>query len=212
MAAYAASVSLMHIIDTIEHHPSPPISIDKQQVESLTQIVTFLQEFLESYKSPVADGDEADPLEMRIVDAAHAVEDVIESHIVNVIELGRSMSPNEEFLQGYVVDAAHAAEEVNSREEVSCIDFYQDLQQVIEEMNVIKKEAMETSAEAQPQRKVSSTHAGSLTSSSTVKESMMVGFDDVLLQLLDRLTGGNRNRQIIPITGMGGIEKIAPQP
>ncbi|XP_057801515.1 putative late blight resistance protein homolog R1C-3 isoform X3 [Salvia miltiorrhiza] len=206
MAAYAALVSLMHIIDTIEHHHSPPVSIDKQQVESLTQIVTFLQEFLESYKSPVCDGDEADPLEMRIADAAHAVEDVIESHIVNVIKLGRS-SPNEEFLQGYVVDAAHAAEEVNSREEVSCINFYQDLQQVIEEMNVINKEAMETSAEAQLQRKVSSTHAGSLTSSSTVKESMMVGFDDVQLQLLDWLTGGNRNRQIIPITGMGGIGK-----
>ncbi|XP_057801543.1 putative late blight resistance protein homolog R1C-3 isoform X2 [Salvia miltiorrhiza] len=199
MAAYAALVSLMHIIDTIEHHHSPPISIDKQQVKSLTQILNFLQEFLESYKSPVADGDEADPLEMRIADAAHAVEDVIESHIVNVIKL--------EFLQGYVVDAAHAAEEVNSREEVSCIDFYEDLQQVIEEMNVIKKEAMETSPEAQLQRKVSSTRAGSLTSSSTVKESMMVGFDDVQLQLLDRLTGGNRNRQIIPITGMGGIGK-----
>ncbi|XP_057801532.1 putative late blight resistance protein homolog R1C-3 [Salvia miltiorrhiza] len=207
MAAYAALVSLMHTIDTIEHHHSPPICIDKQQVESLTQIITFLQEFLQGYKSPVADGDEADPLEMRIVDAAHAVEDVIESHIVNVIELGRSMSPNEILLQGYVVDAAHAAEEVNSGEEVSCIDFYEDLQQVIEEMNVIKKEAMETSAEAQLQRKVSSTHAGSLTSSSNVKESMMVGFDDVQLQLLDWLTGGNRNRQIIPITGMGGIGK-----
>ncbi|XP_057801533.1 putative late blight resistance protein homolog R1B-23 [Salvia miltiorrhiza] len=206
MAAYAALVSVMHIIDTIEHHHSPPISIDKQQVESLTQTVIFLQEFLEGYKSPVADGDEADPLEMRIVDAAHAVEDVIESHIVNVIKLGRS-SPNEEFLQGYVVDAAHAAEEVNSGEEVSCIDFYEDLQQVIEEMNVMKKEAMEIVAEAQLQRKVSSTHAGSLTSSSNVKESMMVGFDDVQLQLLDRLTGGNRNRQIIPITGMGGIGK-----
>ncbi|XP_057801566.1 putative late blight resistance protein homolog R1C-3 isoform X2 [Salvia miltiorrhiza] len=74
-------------------------------------------------------------------------------------------------------------------------------------MNVIKKEAMEIAAEAQLQRKVSSTHAGSLTSSSNVKESMMVGFDDVQLQLLDRLTGGNRNRQIIPITGMGGIGK-----
>ncbi|XP_057801548.1 putative late blight resistance protein homolog R1C-3 [Salvia miltiorrhiza] len=206
MAAYAAIVSVIHIIDTIEHHHSPPICIDKQQVESLTQILTFLQEFLEGYKSPVADGDEADPLEMRIVDAAHAVEDVIESYIVNVIELGRS-SPNEIFLQGYVVDAAHGAEEVNSREEVSCIDFYEDLQQVIEEMNVIKKEAMESSAEAHLQRKGSSTRAGSLTSSSTVKESMMVGFDDVVLQLLDKLTGGNRNRQIIPITGMGGIGK-----
>ncbi|XP_057800203.1 putative late blight resistance protein homolog R1B-16 [Salvia miltiorrhiza] len=184
MAAYAAIVSLMNTINQIEHHPSPPISIHKQQLESLTQILTFLQEFLESYKPPVADGDEADPLEMRIADAAHAVEDVIESHIVNVIKLGSS-SPNE----------------------VSCIDFYEDLQQVIEEMNVIKKEAMETSAEAQLQRKVSSTHAGSLTSTSTVKESMMVGFDDVQLQLLDWLTGGNRNRQIIPITGMGGIGK-----
>ncbi|XP_057800200.1 putative late blight resistance protein homolog R1B-17 [Salvia miltiorrhiza] len=206
MAAYAAIVSLMNTINQIEHHPSPPISIHKQQLESLTQIVTFLQEFLESYKSPVADGDEADPLEMHIVDAAHAVEDVIESHIVIVIKLGRS-SPNGEFLQGYVVDAAHAAEEVNSREEVSCIDFYQDLQKVIEEMNVIKKEAMEIATEAQLHRKVSSTHAGSLTSSSNVKESMMVGFEDVVLQLLDWLTGGNRNRQIIPITGMGGIGK-----
>ncbi|XP_057801596.1 putative late blight resistance protein homolog R1B-16 [Salvia miltiorrhiza] len=206
MAAYAALVSVMHIIDTIEHHHSPPISIDKQQVESLTRIVTSLQEFLEGYKSPVADGDEADPLEMRIADASYKAEDVIESHIVDVIKLGRS-SPNEIFLQGYVVDAAHAAEEVNSREEVSFINFYQDLQQVIEEMNVIKKEAMESSAEAQLQRKVSSTHAGSLTSSSNVKESMMVGFDDVELQLLDKLTGGHRNRQIIPITGMGGIGK-----
>ncbi|XP_057801501.1 putative late blight resistance protein homolog R1C-3 isoform X3 [Salvia miltiorrhiza] len=217
MAAYAALVSLMNTIDQIEHHPSPPICIDKQQVESLAQILTFLQEFLESYKSPVSDGDEADPLEMRIVDAAHAVEDVIESHIVNVIELGRS-NPNEELFEccdsfsDYtdvedLLEMPFAAEEVNSREEVSCIDFYEDLQQVIEEMNVIKKEAMETSAEAQLQRKVSSTRAGSLTSSSTVKESMMVGFDDVVLQLLDKLTGGNRNRQIIPITGMGGIGK-----
>ncbi|XP_057785048.1 putative late blight resistance protein homolog R1C-3 isoform X2 [Salvia miltiorrhiza] len=97
--------------------------------------------------------------------------------------------------------------EMYSREEVSCIDFYQDLEQVIEDMSVIKKEAMETSAEAQQQRKVSSTHAGSLTSSSTMKESMMVGFDDVQLQLLDWLIGGYRNRQIIPITGMGGIGK-----
>ncbi|XP_047957586.1 putative late blight resistance protein homolog R1A-3 [Salvia hispanica] len=85
MAAYAALVSLMQILDQIEHHPSPPISMDKKQVESLTEIVMFLQEFLEGYKSPYADGDEADPLEMRIADAVYAAEDVIESHIVDRI-------------------------------------------------------------------------------------------------------------------------------
>ncbi|XP_057800149.1 putative late blight resistance protein homolog R1B-14 [Salvia miltiorrhiza] len=139
-------------------------------------------EFLDGYKSPVADGDEADPLEMRIADATYAAEDAIESHIVDMIQLGRSTSNEVSF-------------------------FYEDLQQVIEEMNVIKNEAMEIAAEAQLQRKVSLTHAGSLTSSSNVKERMMVGFDDVQLQLLDWLTGGNCKRQIIPIVGMGGIGK-----
>ena len=67
MAAYAALVSLMHIINDIETHPSPPISLDKKQVESLVEIVTFLQEFLECYKSPYDYSDEADPLEIRIM-------------------------------------------------------------------------------------------------------------------------------------------------
>ncbi|XP_057800197.1 putative late blight resistance protein homolog R1C-3 [Salvia miltiorrhiza] len=230
MAAYAALVSVMHIIHTIGHHHSPPISIDKQQVESLTQILTSLQEFLEGYKSPVADGDEADPLEMRIVDTAHAVEDVIESHIVDKLQPRRSKriadaaSAAEDAIESHIVDKLQARRSKLAK--ISCffncfgdskndssnhddeqINFYQDVQQVIEEMNVIKKEAMEIAAEAQLQRKVSLTHAGSLISSSNVKESMMVGFDDVLLQLLDKLTGGHRNRQIIPITGMGGIGK-----
>ncbi|XP_057800210.1 putative late blight resistance protein homolog R1A-10 [Salvia miltiorrhiza] len=203
MAAYAALVSLMHIIDTIEHHYSPPICIDKQQVESLTQILTFLQEFLESYKSPVADGDEADPLEMRIADAAYAAEDAIESHIVDKLQPSRSKEAKIICFFNCFGDSKNDS----SNHDDEQINFYQDLQQVIEEMNMIKKEAMEIAAEAQLQRKVSSTHAGSLTSSSTAKESMMVGFDDVLIQLLDSLTGGQRNRQIIPITGMGGIGK-----
>ncbi|KAL8458636.1 hypothetical protein ACS0TY_036236 [Phlomoides rotata] len=51
MAAYAALVSVMHIIDKIEHHPRPPISLDKLQVESLTEKIAFLQEFLQGYES-----------------------------------------------------------------------------------------------------------------------------------------------------------------
>ncbi|XP_042050221.1 putative late blight resistance protein homolog R1A-3 [Salvia splendens] len=83
MAAYAALASLMHIIDTLKKHPSPPISIDQKQVESLTQNVALMQEFLDGYMSPVvADGHEADPLERRIADAVYAAEDLIESKIV----------------------------------------------------------------------------------------------------------------------------------
>ncbi|KAL1551801.1 putative late blight resistance protein R1B-8 [Salvia divinorum] len=64
-------------------------------------------------------------------------------------------------------------------------------------MNLIKKEVKKIAVEAQP--------VGGLTSSSTVKENAMVGFEEVFLEVLDKLTGGRLHRQIIPITGMGGI-------
>lgn len=83
--AFAALVNIMQIIDEIEHHPRPPISLDKQQVQSLIQNVTFLQEFLEVYNNHLGYNKEADPVEMRIAGAAHAVEDVIESHIAERI-------------------------------------------------------------------------------------------------------------------------------
>ncbi|XP_057775843.1 putative late blight resistance protein homolog R1C-3 [Salvia miltiorrhiza] len=230
MAAYGALVSLMHIIDRLEKHPSPPISIHKQQVESLTQNVTFLQDFLDAYISPVVDDHEADPLERRIADAVYAAEDVIESQIVLQIHNRSTIRGKmSSFINRFrarckceTIDRNELEVGVNAAE-----DFYHDLQQVIEEMNsistaadqlqrkvssthaassstVIKKDVMEIVAAAQLPRKVSSTHAAS---SSYVKESMMVGFKEVLLEVLDKLTGGQRSRQIIPIMGMGGIGK-----
>ncbi|XP_047959878.1 putative late blight resistance protein homolog R1C-3 [Salvia hispanica] len=178
MAAYGALLSLMHIIDTLQKHPSPPISIDTKQVESLTQILTFLLEFLDAYISPVVvDGREADPLERRIADAVYAAEDVIESQIVVQIN---KRSP---IVEGH--------------------DFYQDLQKKIEELNLIKIEVEKIAVEARPQQN----SVPGLTSSSTVKENVMVGFEEVFLEVLDKLTGDQRNRQIIPIVGMGGIGK-----
>ena len=178
MAAYGVLVSFMHIIDTLQKHPSPPISIDTEQVETLTQIVTFLKVFLDAYISPVVvDGQEADRLERRIADAIYAAEDVIESQIVLQID---KRSP---IVEGH--------------------DFYQDLQKVIEEMNLIKLEVEKVADEARPQQKP----VPALTSSSTVKENVMVGSDEVFLEVLDKLTGYQLGREIIPITGMGGIGK-----
>ncbi|XP_047960679.1 putative late blight resistance protein homolog R1A-10 isoform X2 [Salvia hispanica] len=191
MAAYAALISLMRVIDDIETHPFPPIFLDKQQVESLTEKLVFLQEFLESYNSPYAYSDEADPLEMRIVDAAQAAEDVIESYIIDTIHISAAATD----------DGASGG---GDGEQISCIHFYQDLQNVIEEVDMIKKEVTGITREkVVHQRNVADLRS----SSSTEKKHLMVGFDDVLLQLLDRLTDGNTNRQIIPIVGMGGIGK-----
>ncbi|XP_042025858.1 putative late blight resistance protein homolog R1A-3 isoform X2 [Salvia splendens] len=194
MAAYAALISLMKVIDDIETHPSPPIFLDKQQVESLTEKLIFLQEFLESYNSPYAYSDEADPLEMRIVDAAQATEDVIESYIIDTIQLSAA--------------AAAAASEDGGDEQISCIHFYEDVQNVIEELDLLKKEVAGIKREkVVHQRNMGSDDGGLRSRSSTENNPIMVGFDDVLLQLLDRLTDGNTNRQIIPIVGMGGIGK-----
>ncbi|KAL1551786.1 putative late blight resistance protein R1A-3 isoform X1 [Salvia divinorum] len=190
MAAYAAVVSLMHIIDDIEHHPSPPISLDKHQAESVTEKLVFLRGFLESYDSPFAYSDEADPVEMRIADATYAAGDVIESYIVDTIHLSAETTDDDGHLQ------------------ISCMHFYQDFQKVIEDIDLIKKEVMVITREKkQQQRNVPASDDAGLRSGLAEKSSLMVGFDGVLLQLLDRLAGGRTSRQIIPIVGMGGIGK-----
>ena len=81
MAAFGALVSVMHIIDQIQTHPCPPISIDQIQVECLTKVITSLQKFLESYSPHSGYTKEEDVWESRIAETAYDAEDVIESYI-----------------------------------------------------------------------------------------------------------------------------------
>ncbi|XP_047947300.1 putative late blight resistance protein homolog R1B-16 [Salvia hispanica] len=213
MAAYAALVSLMHLIDDIENHPSPPISLNKHQTRSLTQNVHFLQEFLQAYKSPVSDSDEADPLEMRIADAAYAAEDVIESHIVRKIQLDRSSKAAKtgsffNCFRGPMDPGNVSSNHGDGDDEAE--KLYQGVQNVIDEMDRIKRVAMEANTEKavilgdQGRRFVSSF-------SSTGKKSsgVMVFSDDVLNGIMEKLVAEAPGRQVIPITGMGGIGKTA---
>ncbi|XP_047953284.1 putative late blight resistance protein homolog R1B-16 [Salvia hispanica] len=194
MAAYAALVSLMHLIDTIELHHFPFISLHKHQIQSLTEIVTFLLEFLQAYNSPVSDRDKADPLEMRIADAAYAAEDAIESHIVHKIQLSESSiatKPRQSFYSRF-----------------RGLKLRQDVQNVIKELDRIKRVAMETNTKKmvvfrdQPRRSASS-------STGNKSSGTMVLPDHVLYGIMEKLVVDEPGRQVITITGMGGIGKTA---
>ncbi|XP_057802809.1 putative late blight resistance protein homolog R1B-13 [Salvia miltiorrhiza] len=205
MAAYAALVSLMHIIDDLERHHSPPISLNKQQVQSLTEIITFLQEFLEANNSPVS--DEADPLEMRIADAAYAAEDAIESHIVAKIQLSRSR----ETIRSRFLSCFQAPKDPNTvssnHDDDEEMNLFQDVQNMIQEMDQIKSLAMQRNTEKVVLHDTQ--HSFVSASSSTGKNSsgMVVWSESVVNGILERLVSDQRERQCIPITGMGGIGK-----
>ncbi|KAL0354514.1 UNVERIFIED_CONTAM: putative disease resistance RPP13-like protein 3 [Sesamum radiatum] len=190
--AYAALVSLVQTTESIQHHPHPPISLDKQQLQSLQEHVAFLQDFLEQYSHRLTQ-DYEDGLMVRIADAAHAAEDVIESHIVDQILDGQSRT--------------------TSRENISSVDhhFYQDLQEVIADMDLIKNEVVEIKESmgiVHDQLHRNSVPAGSLSSSPlTGQKQAMVGVDDILNDIMDKLTGQQSGCRVVPIIGMGGIGK-----
>lgn len=83
MAAYAALVSVMQTIDQIQNNPHSPISLHKNQSQSLTANLTFLQHFLEGYTPHLTYSAAADPLQSRIAEAAYAAEDAIDSYVVD---------------------------------------------------------------------------------------------------------------------------------
>ncbi|KAL7139690.1 hypothetical protein ABFS83_09G070400 [Erythranthe nasuta] len=197
MAAYAALLSLKHIIEQIQLHPRPPISIHQNQVNSLTKSLNFLQDFLEGYScsrggsSSSSSKEAVDVLESRIAEAAHAAEDLIETRVVDQIVGGSTARV----------------------EKISSSDFHQDLEKLIQDMGFIKKDVMEIKENnigiiEDHLHKNSSTLGGASSSSSpSTRQNAMVGFNDLLIQVMDKLTGGQSNLQILPIVGMGGIGK-----
>ncbi|KAG8388625.1 hypothetical protein BUALT_Bualt02G0144900 [Buddleja alternifolia] len=185
MAAYAALVSLMHMIEQTQNHPRPPIYLDQKQVESLTVNITFLQDFLEGYSH--GNNKEAEILfQSQIAEAAYAAEDIIESQIVDQIH-GTSTSSKDDLL-------------------------YRGLHKVIQDMDFIKKDLVKIKEKREIQndeelpKQYTTIPADSARPPPTGQSFMLVS-DDVLNDIMDKLTGQQSNRQIIPIVGMGGIGK-----
>ncbi|XP_057812502.1 putative late blight resistance protein homolog R1B-16 [Salvia miltiorrhiza] len=179
-AAYATLLSAMNIINNLHHHPRPPISLNIKQVESLTEKISFLLEFLEGYNPHRDYSKEADPLECRIADAAYAAEHAIESHIFD--------------------------QHTNNGENMSSCGLYEALEKVIQDMASIEEEAKQIQGRVGLQHQ-HQLPPDSSRSSSIPQQSSMVGADDLKRQMMDKLTSHCRDLQIIPIVGMGGSGK-----
>ncbi|KAL7115018.1 hypothetical protein ACP275_04G157900 [Erythranthe tilingii] len=209
MAAYAALVSLTTTMDHIQNHPLFSISFDKIQMESLGEKIRFLLEFIEADYSHgvIITIKQVEILESQIAAAAYAAEDVIESHVVDQIQAMEDAKRYSARLLRYLKKAVTSTESDVVEDQIhggstSLID----LQTVIEEMDSIKKKVIEFKDDHNMQPTYSMRAIPSMPLITTDKNTM-VGFDEQLLQLLDKLTGQRSNRQIIPIVGMAGIGK-----
>ncbi|KAL1555798.1 putative late blight resistance protein R1B-17 [Salvia divinorum] len=181
-AAFAALVSLQNNMRLIYSHPNHTFPFEKEQILSLRGSVRFLIDFMTSYdNSHGVRRETAETLEIRIARAAQVAEDVIESHMVDQIRCGKTRPSR----------------------------FLLDLQKVAIEMDYMKRKA--STVRARSGMLDPPTHSPSSSSSAQstpLLTSSMVGFDDILLKLLDLLTGVPLSRRVIPIQGMGGMGAI----
>ncbi|KAL1555787.1 hypothetical protein AAHA92_11487 [Salvia divinorum] len=179
-AAFAALVSLQNNIRLIYDHSNHTFPFEEEQIRSLWESVCVLIDFMTSYdNSHGVRRETAEALEIRIARAAQVAEDVIEAHMVDQIRYGKTRPSR----------------------------FLLDLQKVALGMDYMKRKAstvIERSGVLDPPPH-SSSSAAAAAQSTPLLTSSMVGFDEILLKLLDLLTGVPLSRRVIPIQGMGGI-------
>lgn len=179
---YADLVSLAHIIEQIQNHPCPSVNLDEEHAKSLCENISFLQDFLENYPLQCH-------LESHIVDLAHSPEDIIEYHIVDQI-----------FVEAFTI---HGSERSSQNL------FSQDLQKVIQVMVLIKKEVFQFqekrgTQDVMPQYSI---RYSELSSPILTKNNIIVGFHDILLDTMNRLTEECPALQILSTVGMDGINE-----
>ncbi|KAL8057183.1 hypothetical protein ABFX02_04G168100 [Erythranthe guttata] len=165
MAAYAALVSLTNTIDYVRNHPRLSIFLDRNQTESLHEKVAFLLDFIETSHSH-GSSKEAEELESQIASAAHAAEDVIESHLVDQILAGSNEGHDQREQSVPLIDIQGETEETKNYikgkavKSMYSIGLLCDLKKVTKKMDSIKKKEVKVEEE----NLVEQIHSGSISS------------------------------------------------
>ncbi|XP_015161251.1 putative disease resistance RPP13-like protein 3 isoform X1 [Solanum tuberosum] len=181
MAAYAAVTSLLHTLDSLSQ---TDILYKKKQTEVLSDKYTFLKTFLEDFTNIFHEDVKMKHLERIIQEAANGVEDTIDSHVYDRHVLVQS-------------------KQVRSKADAI---FHQNLEYAIEEIGLIQKEVMKKIKVNKFNSKIS--HSRDTSSQIPLdQKDIIVGLDEDLLRIKDRLIVQSSRLEVVPIIGMGGIGK-----
>ncbi|XP_051115805.1 putative late blight resistance protein homolog R1B-14 [Andrographis paniculata] len=188
VAAYASLVSLTHVLKNL--HGRARLNLpraDIKQVEALQENVNLLLEFVELHserKSPELQG-----LWRQMAEAAAEAESAINFHVSNLL---------------------YARSQGETSDDAGFSDFCEEMEALSQNFHSIKKELpiQEEGEDAQTQKQPNAfvLAAGSSAASSYVSN-VVVGLDDHVDRIRDKLIRGGSNFQILPIVGMGGIGK-----
>ncbi|KAK4394812.1 putative disease resistance protein RXW24L [Sesamum angolense] len=185
VAAYAALLSLMNVLDNVQHPARRDrLHLDINRIQSLQEEVNFLQDFLEVHSQRKS--QKMEDLARQMVVVADEVEDIIDFHVVDQLRDGSR-------------DKSHSTTTISS--------FCQDVDKVIQKIDFIKKELMIVREEWGDLHEQEPVASASVSSSSSGSKNTTVGFDEHLIRIIDELTRDEPNLQILPIAGMGGIGK-----
>ncbi|KAL0457435.1 UNVERIFIED_CONTAM: putative late blight resistance proteinR1B-12 [Sesamum latifolium] len=175
--------SLIRILEQILHPDQQRWILDhnkRPQMESLLEKASSLKQILD-HSSAASGPSRTASLMSQIRDAAHKAEDVIESHMVDQ----RLSKPGAQ----------------------SCIISPPDLHDVIQELDSAMDKLLRIVKHGSDVMRNSSFPDVVSSTPDSTSNNIVVGLDEDLIQLKDRLTRVESKLQIIPIVGMGGIGK-----
>ncbi|KAL2243727.1 UNVERIFIED_CONTAM: putative disease resistance protein [Sesamum indicum] len=191
VAAYATLRSLSHVLDNLQLPARlRRLHVDTNRIQSLQETVQFLLDFLEAHSQRIS--EEIGVVGRQIADAAADAEEVVDRHIVDQLRF-------------------------RSEEESHCMaalsSFSQDIDKVTGKLDSLTKELTkmvkeEWAIDAQEEQCIVSVPVKSpKVLPSSGNKTTVVGFDEHMDRIVDKLTRGEPNLQILSIVGMGGIGK-----